>query len=263
MRPRVLGLVLTFLAACAGPQGGASALHIQREDVPRQGNRASRDASNAETAPSSTEEEAVHRMEEAIAAAELLQHGEGISDEEREALIRSLDGARAAIERYRAARLGKAAHAGTLGAIGGAAAAIVADDATGVGVADDPLLIPLALAAMAAVIRSHAPSTRDELALAWLELGQRLEALEETIAMTSRGNVIHKHLVDEARERAIRRAAAEGKILTESQVDSDLLCEELRRMEQELNKANKTQEWRKVISTQKGLHCRPSRHNRE
>lgn len=125
--------------------------------------------------------------------------------------------------------------------IGAAAAAILADDATGVGVADDPLLIPLALAAMVGAIQSHAPTARDELSRAWLELGQQLEALRTTVArMTPRGNVVHQHLVDEARKRVIRRAAAEGRVLTESQVGDDLLCEELKRMEHELNKANKT-----------------------
>lgn len=69
--------------------------------------------------------------------------------------------------------------------------------------------------------------------------------------------------MDEARKRAIRRAAAEGTILTESQVNEELLCDELDRMARELRRANKTQEWKKVISTQKGLDCRPSRHSRE
>jgi hypothetical protein len=172
-------------------------------------------------------------MEEAIAAAERLQRSEELSEEEREALSRSLVSARAAIEQYRSARLRQDARTASLGMIGAAAAAIVADDATGVGVADDPLLIPLALAAMVGAIQSHVPTVRDELARAWLELGQQLEALRTTVArMTPQGNVIHQHLVDEARKRAIRRAAAEGRVLTESQVGDELLCDELGRMAQ-------------------------------
>ncbi|HYO58298.1 MAG TPA: hypothetical protein VEU50_36525 [Archangium sp.] len=202
-------------------------------------------------------------MENAIAAAERLQHGEEISDEEREALTQSLEGARAALDRYRAARLDKTARAATIGTIGPAAAAIVADDATVVGVADDPLLIPLALAAIVAVIRSNAPSARDELARAWLELGHQLDVLRRTIAMTSRGNVIHQHLVDEARKRAIRRAAATGAALTESHVTEEMLCGELERMGREFRRSKNIEEWKKAISTQKGLKCRPSRHSRE
>jgi hypothetical protein len=202
-------------------------------------------------------------MEDAIAAAERLLRGGEISDEEREALFQSIQGARAALDRYRSARLDKAARAATLGSIGLAAAAIVADDATVVGVADDPLLIPLALAAMVAVIQSNAPSTRDELARAWLELGHQLDVLRKTIAMTSRGNVIHKHLVDEARKRAIDRAAVAGAALSESQVTQEMLCDELERMMREFRRSGNTEEWEKAISTQKGLQCRPSRHSRE
>ncbi|WP_152622280.1 hypothetical protein [Archangium violaceum] len=264
MRLLFLGFVLTFLASCAGSRGSGRELHIQKTGgEARQGARASRDDAGKWSAPSRTETEAVHRMESAIDAAERLQHDEQIPEQEREVLIHALQEARAALERYRAARLDEAARATTLGTIGVAAAAIVADDATMVGVADDPLLIPLALAAMVTVLQANAPSTRDELARAWLDLGHQLEVLRETIALTSPGNVIHPHVVDEARKRAIRRAAAEGTILTESQVNEELLCDELERMARELRRAKKTNEWKKVISTQKGLDCRPSRHSRE
>jgi hypothetical protein len=205
----------------------------------------------------------MRRMRNAIAAAERLQQSQEISDEEREELSQSLQAVRAALDRYRAARFKKGTRAGTLGMMGAAAAAIVADDATVIGVADDPLLIPLALGAIAMVIRSHAPSVRDELSSAWLELGQRIEALSHTVSMTSRGNVIHQHLVDEARQRAIRRAAASGTTLSESQVTEAMLCDELERMTKELRRAGNTEDWKKAISTQKGLRCRPSRNSRE
>lgn len=264
MRLLVTGFALTLLASCAGAQHRAHALHVQKTgDESRREIRADHDDPGGVSAPSSTEAEAVHRMENAIVAAERLQRSGELSDEAHAALSRSLDGARTALERYRSARHSQGARTATLGMIGVAAAAIVADDATVVGVADDPLLIPLALAAMVAVIRSNAPSARDGLARAWLELGHQLEVLRETIAMTSQGNVIHKHLVDEARKRAIRRAAAEGMVLTESQVNEELLCDELERMVRELRRAKKIKEWKKAISTQKGLKCRPSRHSRE
>jgi hypothetical protein len=51
--------------------------------------------------------------------------------------------------------------------------------------------------------------------------------------------------------------------LTESQVKKELLCEELKRMAEELRQLDETEEWQKVNSTQKGLGCRPSRHSRE
>jgi hypothetical protein len=202
-------------------------------------------------------------MSDAITAAERLQQLKEVSDEERAVLSRSLEDARASLAKYRAARFRKGARAGTLGMLGVAAAAIVADDATVIGVADDPLLIPLALAAIVAAIQSNRPSARDELASAWLELCQRLEALSHTIAMTSRGNVIHRHLVDEARQRVIRRAVGSGAALTESQVTQEMLCDELERMTRELRRDGNAEEWKKAVATQKGLRCRPSRNSRE
>lgn len=202
-------------------------------------------------------------MENAISAAERLLRSDELLDEERETLIQSLGGARAALDQYRSARLHAAERAATIGMIGVAAAAIVADDATVVGVADDPVLIPLALAALVAGIRANSPSARDELARAWLELGQQLEVLRKTVALTSRGNVIHDHLVDKARERAIRRAAETGTTLTESQVTLEMLCDELEQMMREFRRSKNLEEWKKTISTQKGLKCRPSRHSRE
>jgi hypothetical protein len=264
MRLLVPGLALVGFVSCAGAKDSAHALHIQKAgDASRRSVRTHPDDPGGASAPSYTEAEAVHRMEKVITAAERLQRSMELPDEEHEALTRSLDEARAALERYRAARLRQGARAATLGMIGVAAAAIVADDATVVGVADDPLLIPLALAAMVARMRLNAPSVRDELARAWLEVGHQLEVLRETIARTSPGNVVHKHLVDEARERAIRRAAAEGVVLTESQVKAELLCDELRRMARELRQSGKLEERQKVVSTQKGLKCRASRHSRE
>ncbi len=264
MRPLVLGLALTFLATCVGSPDRTHELNIQKlSDGARSGTPASRNDSGAGSVPSSTEAAAIHRMENAIAAAERMLHGEEILDEERETLLQSLEGARAALRQYRSARLDKAARAATVGMIGVAAAAIVADDATVVGVADDPLLVPLALAAMVAGIRSNAPSARDNLARAWLELGHQLDVLRNTIALTSRGNVIHNHLVDEARERAIRRAAAMGVALTDSHVTQEMLCDELERMMREFRRSKNMEEWKKAVSTQKGLKCRPSRHSRE
>lgn len=260
----ICAAALTWLASCAGAQHRAHSLHVQKTgDESRREIRADHDDPGGVSTPSSTEAEAVHRMENAIVAAERLLRSGELLDEEHAALTRSLDGARAALDRYRSARHSQGARTVTLGMIGVAAAAIVADDATVVGVADDPLLIPLALAAMVTVIRSNAPSARDELARAWLELGHQLEVLRATIAMTSQGNVIHKHLVDEARKRAIKRAAAEGMVLTESQVKDEMLCDELERMARELRHLKRFKEQRKVVSTQKGLQCRPSRHSRE
>ena len=264
MRPLVLGFALTLLAACAGSRGGTHEFYLQKtEDGARRGTRANNDGVGAGSAPSNTEAEALHRMENAISAAERLLRSEEILDEERETLIQSLGRARAALEQYRSARIHEADRAATIGMIVVAAAAIVADDATVVGVADDPVLIPLALAAMVAVLRSNAPSARDELARAWFELGQQLEVLRETVAMTSQGNVIHNHLVDKARERALKRAAEIGTALTESQVTQEMLCDELEQMMREFRRSKKLEEWKKTISTQKGLKCRPSRHSRE
>jgi hypothetical protein len=264
MRLLVAAGALAWLVACVGAPDSVRTLRFQKagDESPR-GTRVNPEDAAGAGAPSGTEKEAVHRMQKAIATAERLQRTEALSEEEHEALTRSLDGARAALERYRSARRSQMTHTATLATIGAAAAAIVADDATVVGVADDPLLIPLALAALVAVIRSNAPSARDELARAWLELGQQLEMLRETLTLTSPGKVVHDYLVDEARKRAIRRAAAQGVVLTESQVKDEMLCDELERMAREFRRANKLEDWKKANSTQKGLKCRPSRHNRE
>ncbi len=75
--------------------------------------------------------------------------------------------------------------------------------------------------------------------------------------MTAEGNVIHDHIVDEARELAV----ALGLAATVGSVSREVLCEMLRRMERQYRRSD-TDKWKKIISTQKGLGCRGSRANR-
>lgn len=267
MRLPILLLMSSLFAACAGQKDSTQHFKYDPRSDSVQASHTREVVGDLHTSgggsASVSEEGAVRRMESALAATERLLKSDEVSDEEREALTESLHKARTALERYRVARAKKTARMNTLGAIGIAAGVIVADDATGVGVLDDPLLVVLALAAMQTAIQENSPSLRDELANSWLELGQQLEALRHTVAMTSKGNVIHEHLVDEARDRIIERAAKAGVSLAESQIKHEMLCEEFERMMREFRRAKNTDKWKKTISTQKGLECRPSRNSRE
>lgn len=213
---------------------------------------------------SSTEEDPARSIESMITAAERLKDDKSLPEAERAATAQEIEKTRAALERYRAVRSQKPAHGKALAAIGVASAGLLADDVTVIGVVDDPLLVGMALAAAGVAITGAVAkiSHRNELERAWNDLGVQLEVLGQTIAMTAKGNVIHDYIVQEARRRIIEKAALAGKNLTASQITTEMLCNELKLLQDEFIKAGDSKKWRDTVSTQKGYECRPSRRSK-
>lgn len=91
MRLVIAGFALALLVACAGTKDSAHVLQFQMTgDEPQRSVHADPVDSGGVDAPANTEAEAVHRVEDAIAAAERIQRSEALSEEEREVLSRSL-----------------------------------------------------------------------------------------------------------------------------------------------------------------------------
>ena len=84
------------------------------------------------------------------------------------------------------------------------AGALLADDVTGVGVGDNVLLIPLALAAMATHVITDPAASRQELGLAWnaclRELGALSWTVKDTLSFASRGRVADTGIMAEVHE---------------------------------------------------------------
>ena len=88
----------------------------------------------------------------------------------------------------------------------------------------------------------------EELANALQTLGAWIKTI---ILMTAVGNVVHGHIVDEAR----RLAVALGLADTVGAVTKEMLCKMLERMAKQ-NRRTDTDKWKKILSTEKGLSCR-------
>jgi hypothetical protein len=72
--------------------------------------------------------------------------------------------------------------------------------------------------------------------------------------MSAVGNVVHDHIVNEARELAV----ALGLATTAAGVTREMLCDMLRKMADQTRRTD-TEKWKKIIATQKGLNCRRHR----
>lgn len=123
------------------------------------------------------EEDALDRMRFYIDAAEKLDANKRIPEEVRVELRRSIQATRDALTGFIQLRQRGSTRAETMDGIGFAAVGILGDNATGLGVADDVLLIGLGLAAMATWIFTSSPANRDHLGRAWHGVGERLDEL--------------------------------------------------------------------------------------
>jgi hypothetical protein len=84
-------------------------------------------------------------------------------------------------------------------------------------------------------------------------LAKALKRMTDAL-MTAVGNVVHDHIVEEAR----RLAVALGLAQTVGAVTKEILCEMLRKMADQNRRIDKGK-WKKIISSMKGLSCRHSR----
>jgi Domain of unknown function (DUF4157) len=135
---------------------------------------------------SADESSALERMRGQIAAAERLlsdsSQETSIDDQDKATIRQALARARAALADYQSKRSQGSTRKEALGGIAVASGAIVADDATGVGTLDDPLLVVAGIAALAVLMFTSAPPGRDAMEQAWRDLAGSLEALRDTLS---------------------------------------------------------------------------------
>ncbi|MEQ1571484.1 MAG: hypothetical protein ABMA64_38005 [Myxococcota bacterium] len=111
-----------------------------------------------------------------------------LQEDERAALRAAIAQAQAQLGQYRAVSSQGGSRTNAMAGIGLAATAVVADDATGIGVADDPLLILLGLAALVTLVATRPPASSIEVDQAWNALSQSLR----TVAQLGTGLVVLK-----------------------------------------------------------------------
>ncbi|HAG83332.1 MAG TPA: hypothetical protein DCL61_19855 [Cyanobacteria bacterium UBA12227] len=90
---------------------------------------------------------------------------------------------------------------------------------------------------------------------------EKITEFVQGVFMAAEGNVVHDHIVREARERAVEAGWAE----TEGAVTIEMICQMLKIMQQEIERqprrSRDTDKLKKIKSTSKGLGCRHSRHS--
>jgi hypothetical protein len=98
-----------------------------------------------------------------------------LTDEERSELQRSTAAAEANLNSYTDLASQGSTRTATMGSLGVAAGVLVADDATGVGALDDPLLILLGIGAAATLLFTRAPASDAALANSWRRVAESLQ----------------------------------------------------------------------------------------
>jgi hypothetical protein len=242
-RPRLIRILLVAVAiATAGCVNGHDRFPSEQRFVPR----------NREEA------EAVRRMREAIGLAAMLLQDPELSVEDKDRLSQAINASRWALDHYEELRSRGDTRVYVMAGIGKASAAIVADDVTGVGTANDFLLIPLALGAMATYILTEGQASSEELAQAWLTVGYRIQelstTLDEIIHLTSRGNVADTGIMEEVYDLLGRMGIPKT---------NDNVCRALAILMEAAEQANDETKKLRIRKTQKAKRCRWSRHSRE
>ncbi len=129
-----------------------------------------------------TEQAALQRIRQNITLAQTVLADATIPEEDKRAVRTALQQARTALQHYTDLQQSGGTRTAAMAPIGLAAAGIVADDATGIGVADDPLLIVLGLAAIAVLIFTNSPAGKEAISQAWLALGRSLQDLSAALS---------------------------------------------------------------------------------
>jgi hypothetical protein len=141
------------------------------------------DSDRFESGESLTEEqrETLERVEGLLARAEVLAERGGMSSPARDRLGATVREAQAALSELRAVRGKGRRRAQIMGGIGATTAVLAGDDASGVGVLDDPLLLGCGVAAMVTLIATERRASRGEHDAAWGRLQSRLDALRGAV----------------------------------------------------------------------------------
>lgn len=117
------------------------------------------------------EREARRRMGEALKAAQELSKDPSLPEAERTRLRKAIGNLHKALLDYDALWARGQTNVVIMASLGTAASAIIADDLTIIGVANDWSVVFIAAAAMATHILTESPASNDELVMAWREVG--------------------------------------------------------------------------------------------
>jgi hypothetical protein len=200
------------------------------------------------------ETEAIERIRHWVGEAEALIDEPWTQPEHIDQLRAAIASVRSALSDYNGKRERGSTRAVIIAPIRASAAAIVADDATGVGVGNDVALVPLALVAVATYVITDARASQQELTRAWNHVLTTTGALGQTVkdivAATSRGNVADTGIM------------AEVNALIAADL-ADNICHALQKLMNGLPKGRlstqQKQRKRKIKRTQKANNCRGHR----
>lgn len=205
------------------------------------------------------EREALARMDAAIALSEQLLDDPDISMADKEWLRRTIRDARLELRQYKDLRRRGVARAASLAIIGSASAAIVADNVTVVGVADDVGLAPLAIAAIVAYMVTDAAASHEALTQAWLQVAQRIRevgtTVEDILHRAAPGRQEDTGIMEEVYDLLGRMGLPPNK--------NDNICRALAILMEAAERNSDEKMKLRIRKTQKAKRCRPSRHTRE
>lgn len=132
--------------------------------------------------PISPDERGVHRtIVEHIDAAQALLKDARLSNVQRTRLQEAIAVARHKLARFMAKRQQGYTQSAVMAGLGSASAGVVSNDVTIVGVADDWILLPIAVIAIGSKIILDSPASPNDLESAWLEVGTSMRDLGREI----------------------------------------------------------------------------------
>lgn len=132
-----------------------------------------------------------------------------LSDDEKSQLAAAIAQAQGRLDAYKSLQGQGSTRNAAMGTLAVGAGAVVADDATGVGVADDPLLILIGLAALAVLVATRPPASSGDLQAAWDALASSVR----TVAQLGTGLIALKLNGDKIRGNTGQLAAHLARLL--------------------------------------------------
>lgn len=239
MRVRILVcLALTDLLSSCGSNG-----HITEQEF---------------VSLSDEESQAIQLMRETVDQVRYLLDDPAIGESEKEALRAALSEARTALNHYVDLRSRGSTRAYVIAGIQMSSAGILADDASGVGLANDVLLLPLGLAAIATYVITDAKVSADKLGRAWNDtldsIGKLGTTVDHVVAMTASGNVADTGIMAEVQDLLGSMGLAASR---------ENICKVLQILLEKADDIGDRQKTKRIQTTQKAKRCRGSRHSRE
>ncbi len=233
---------MLMVMLCLGPLSCGSNGHYAEDDFVDQND---------------AEQVAKDRIRYWIGAAEALLDAEGIDETHKAMLRKHISQTRIALGHYDRLRTRGLTRTMIMAPISASASAIIADDATVVGVGDDVLLIPLALAAIATYALTDTQTSQQEIGQAWnqvlTEVGALGKTVDEIIHLASVGNVADTGIMEEVHALIRIHGWSDTK---------ENVCRALATLWQEAKNMRNVKRRHRIERTQKYHGCRHSRHSR-